>query len=65
MLNLKVDDVAAEFTRLAEAGLQTVMPPEDHPWSDRSFSVLDPLGNSVYIYSDREPADECKQYYKC
>jgi uncharacterized glyoxalase superfamily protein PhnB len=65
MLNLKVDDVAAEFTRLAEAGLQTVMPPEDHPWSDRSFSVLDPLGNSVYIYSDREPADEFKQYYKC
>jgi hypothetical protein len=44
-------DVAAEYTRLAEAGLQTVMPPEDHPWSDKSFSVLDPLGNSVYIYS--------------
>lgn len=25
---------------------------------------MDPIGNSVYIYSDREPSDEFKQYYK-
>ncbi|WP_321365716.1 VOC family protein [uncultured Desulfuromusa sp.] len=63
MLNFKVDDVDAEHTRLTKAGLQTAMPLEDHPWGDRGFSIIDPIGNSVYIYSDREPADEFKQYY--
>ncbi len=64
MLNFKVDDVDSEHARLLEAGLQTAMPLEDHPWGDRGFSVIDPIGNSVYIYSDREPSDEFKQYYK-
>ena len=31
-------------------------------WGDREFSVIDPVANS--IYSDREPTDEFKQYYK-
>ena len=64
MLNFKVNDVDVEYTQLTEAGLQTAMPLEDHPWGDRGFSVIDPIGNSVYIYSDREPTDEFKQYYK-
>lgn len=64
MLNFKVDDVDAEYARLMEAGLETAMPLEDHPWGDRGFSVIDPIGNSVYICSDRDPSDEFKQYYK-
>jgi uncharacterized glyoxalase superfamily protein PhnB len=64
MLDFKVDDVDAEYTRLTEAGLQAATPLEDHPWGDRGFSIIDPIGNTVYIYSDREPADEFKQYYK-
>ncbi len=64
MLNFKVDDVDAEYARLTEAGLQAAMPLEDHPWGDRSFSVIDPIGNSVYIYSDREPSDDFKKYHK-
>lgn len=64
MLNFKVNDVDAEYLRLTKAGLQTAMPLEDHPWGDRGFSVIDPIGNSVYIYSDREPSDEFKQYFK-
>lgn len=64
MLNFQVDDVDAEHARLMEAGLQTAMPLEDHPWGDRGFSVIDPAGNSVYIYSDREPSDDFKQYHK-
>lgn len=64
MLNFKVEDVDAEHARLTAAGLQTAMPLEDHPWGDRGFSIIDPIGNSVYIYADREPADEFKQYYK-
>jgi uncharacterized glyoxalase superfamily protein PhnB len=64
ILNFKVDDVDAEYERLTEAGLKAVMPIEDHPWGDRGFSVTDPIGTSIYIYSDREPSDEFKQYYK-
>lgn len=64
LLNFKVDDVDAEHTRLIEAGLKIAMPLEDHPWGDRAFSVIDPIGNAVCIYSDREPSDEYKQYYK-
>jgi uncharacterized glyoxalase superfamily protein PhnB len=64
MLNFKVADVDSEHARLMQAGLQTTMPLEDHPWGDRGFSVIDPIGNSVYIYSDREPSDEFRQYHK-
>ncbi len=64
MLNFKVDDVDTEYRRLTEAGLQPAMPLADHPWGDRGFSIIDPIGNAVYIYSDREPTDEFRQYYK-
>jgi len=64
MLNFNVRDVDSEYNRLAEAGLKTAMPLEDHPWGDGGFSIIDPIGNSVYIYSDREPTDEFKQYFK-
>jgi len=64
MLNFKVDDVDKEYSRLKDAGLQAAMPLEDHPWGDRGFSIIDPIGISVYIYSDREPSDEFKRYYK-
>ena len=63
-LNFRVGDVDAEHKRLTEAGLGTAMPLEDHPWGDRGFSVVDPIGNSVYIYSDREPSEEFRQFYK-
>ena len=63
MLNFKVDDVDAEHARLLNEGVQLAMPLEDHPWGDRGFSIIDPIGTSLYIYSDREPSDEFKQYY--
>ncbi len=63
-LNFKVDDVDFEHKRLTGAGLKEVMPLEDHPWGDRGFSILDPIGITLYIYSDREPSEEFKQYYK-
>lgn len=62
-LNFKVQDVDSQYARLVESGLQVIMPLDDHPWGDRGFSVLDPIGNSIYIYSDREPAAEFKQYF--
>jgi len=63
-LNFKVEDVDAEYARLTAAGLQPAMPLEDHPWGDRGFSVIDPIGNAVYLYSDREPSEEFRHYYK-
>lgn len=63
-LNFLVGDVDAEYSRLTGEGLVVGMPLEDHPWGDRGFSVSDPLGNSVYVYSEREPDKEFLQYYK-
>jgi uncharacterized glyoxalase superfamily protein PhnB len=64
MYNFSVDDVDQEFIRLTEEGLSPIMPLEDHPWGDRGFAVQDPNGITLYIYSEREPNDEFKQYYK-
>ena len=62
MLNFKVDDVDCEYSRLTKEKLEVAMPLENHPWGDRGFSIIDPIGNMVYIYSDREPSEEFKPY---
>jgi len=62
--NFSVSDVDAEFHSLAASGLVTVMSLEDHPWGDRGFAVQDLNGIVLYIYSEREPSPEFKQYYK-
>ena len=64
MYNFCVDDADAEYDRLTAAGFKPVMALEDHPWGDRGFAIVDPNGVTLYIYSDREPADEFKLYYK-
>ncbi|NTW57372.1 MAG: glyoxalase [Chlorobiaceae bacterium] len=63
MYNFLVDDVDQEYMRLTGAGLTAVVPLEDHPWGDRGFSVQDPNGISLYIYSERSPTEEFRQYY--
>lgn len=62
--NLAVTDVDAEYQSLRMAGVVTVMPLEDHPWGDRGFAIQDPNGIVLYIFSEREPSVEFKQYYK-
>ena len=62
--NFSVSDVDAEFQSLVASGLVAVMSLEDHPWGDRGFAVQDPNGIVQYIYSEREPSPEFKQYYK-
>lgn len=62
--NFSVADVDVEYNLLMAAGLQPVMPLEDHPWGDRGFAIQDPNGVALYIYSEREPNAEFKQYYK-
>ena len=62
--NFAVEDVDAEYTRLTEAGLAVVIPLEDHPWGDRGFAIQDPNGISLYIYSEREPAESFRKFFK-
>jgi uncharacterized glyoxalase superfamily protein PhnB len=62
--NFDVEDVDGEYERLTGEGLTPVVPIEDHPWGDRGFAVQDPNGITLYIYSEREPTEEFKQYYK-
>ena len=62
--NLAVDDVDEEYRKLTEAGLAVVVPLEDHPWGDRGFAIQDPNGISVYIYTERKPAEEFMPYFK-
>jgi len=64
MYNIMVKDVDEEYNRLIEAGLEPIIPLEEHPWGDRGFAVSDPNGISLYIYSQREPNAEFKQYFK-
>jgi catechol 2,3-dioxygenase-like lactoylglutathione lyase family enzyme len=61
--NFCVEDVDAEYQRLIESGLVPDNKPEDHPWGDRGFSIEDPNGIMLYIYSDREPSPEFKSAY--
>jgi len=62
--NFKVADVDLEYQQVISSGLATEMPLEDHPWGDRGFAIQDPNGVVLYIYSDKEPTPEFKQYYK-
>lgn len=36
----------------------------DHEWGDRAFSIKDPIGNILYIYSDRELHEKYKYAVK-
>ena len=62
--NFAVEDVDAEHEKLTQAGIQPVLPLEDHPWGDRGFAIVDPNGVMLYIYTEIEPSQEFKQYYK-
>ena len=64
MYNFAVEDVNQEYEKLTEAGLAVIVPLEDHPWGDRGFAIQDPNGISLYIYSEREPSDKFKRYFK-
>jgi len=64
MYNFAVEDVNQEYEKLTEAGLAVIVPLEDHPWGDRGFAIQDPNGISLYIYSEREPSDKFRRYFK-
>jgi uncharacterized glyoxalase superfamily protein PhnB len=59
-----VADVDNAYMKLVAAGIPILIPLEDHPWGDRGFGIQDPNGIIVYLYSEREPTEEFKKYYK-
>ncbi len=61
---LEVADVDAEHEKLMSGGLTDQRPPQDNPWGDRSFSVVDPCGITLYIYKPIPAEKEFKQYFK-
>ncbi len=52
-LNLMVDDVDTCYSELKQTDITFFEDITDHEWGDRAFSVKDPIGNLVYVYSER------------
>ena len=62
MFGFLVEDVDAEHKRLTEAGAEPREEPSDKPWGDRSFTLVDPCGVTLYVYQEGVPAPEFAQY---
>jgi catechol 2,3-dioxygenase-like lactoylglutathione lyase family enzyme len=61
-LNLMYSDVDAIHTELTKRGVVPIIPLEDHPWGDRGFAVMDPLGTTVYCLTPIEASDEFRKF---
>jgi PhnB protein len=46
-----VEDIDATFARAVAAGAETLLPPQDQFWGDRTCRVLDPSGHVWTIAS--------------
>lgn len=64
MLNITYSDVNKVYDKLSAAGIDAAIPLEDHPWGDRGFGVLDPLGTTVYCLTPIKASDEFKAFQK-
>jgi catechol 2,3-dioxygenase-like lactoylglutathione lyase family enzyme len=51
ILDFLVDDVDAEYSRVAALGVDWVLPPTTQPWGNRSMVFRDPAGNLVNVFS--------------
>ena len=51
ILDFLVDDVDAEYPRVAALGVEWVMPATTQPWGNRSMIFRDPAGNLVNVFS--------------
>jgi catechol 2,3-dioxygenase-like lactoylglutathione lyase family enzyme len=56
LLTLQVEDAAAEFERLAAAGVPIAWPLRDEAWGQRRFGLVDPAGMWVDVVQQIEPA---------
>ena len=51
ILDFLVDDVDAEYPRVAALGVEWVLPPTTQPWGNRSMIFRDPAGNLINVFS--------------
>lgn len=51
VLDFLVDDVDAEYPRIAALGVGWLLPPTTQPWGSRSMVFGDPEGNLVNVFS--------------
>ena len=51
ILDFLVDDVDAEYPRVAALGVDWVLPPTTQPWGNRSMIFRDPAGNLINVFS--------------
>lgn len=63
-LNLMVEDVDACWEQLQLYELSFAEEITDHEWGDRAFSLYDPIGNLVYVYSERPLHEKYKDAVK-
>ncbi len=49
------EEVDREYQRVIEMGAQSVLPPEDEPWGQRTCYIADPEGNLIEIGSFNKP----------
>lgn len=62
-LNILVEDIEAEYLKLKDQ-VNIICDLANQPWGDRSFQILDPIGNTVYIYMPAAVSDEYKDAVK-
>ncbi|WP_178795133.1 VOC family protein [Bacteroidaceae bacterium] len=63
-LNLMVEDVDACYKQIQQTEVPLVEEIADHEWGDRAFSLYDPIGNLLYIYSVRPLHEKYKNAVK-
>ena len=51
ILDFLVDDVDAEYPRIAALGVEWVLLPATQPWGNRSMIFRDPAGHLVNVFS--------------
>ena len=49
---MEVNDVAERYQRIREKGLVIHQELKDQPWGHRSFCVRDPIGLTIYFFSE-------------
>lgn len=64
ILNMMEDDVDAAYKKVKDAGIEILLDITDQEYGDRSFRIVDPLGNIVYVYSPREVSEKYKDAIK-
>jgi uncharacterized glyoxalase superfamily protein PhnB len=48
-VSLRVDDADAYYAEWVRRGVEIRHPPKNEPWGGRTFDVIDPFGNTIFV----------------